>query len=223
VDKALLTIPELMRSPPGFSGTLLAQFLLCLSFCLFYFGHCIHCKSALRYTASDYPLAIVSIVGLPFDIQILITLWPLYVCPSIYSFWLPLGHCIHCMSALRYTLLITLWPLYPLYVCPSIYSFWLPFGIFKVLWMIVCVVFFRRFMEYDKQDIIYKHYPGPCIQLEGAGNFVLHFLTYLMIICQMSQTSCITCKWRQHKSLSKNNALPYKLSRAVSITIILKD
>jgi hypothetical protein len=100
VDKALLTIPELMRSPPGFSGTLLAQFLLCLSFCLFYFGHCIHCKSALRYTASDYPLAIVSIVGLPFDIQILITLWPLYVCPSIYSFWLPF---VHCMSALRYT------------------------------------------------------------------------------------------------------------------------
>lgn len=25
-----------------------------------------------------------------------------------------------------------------------------------------------RFMEYDKQDIIYKHYPGPCIQVEGA-------------------------------------------------------
>ena len=81
--------------------------------------------SALRYTASDYPQAIVSIVCLPFDIQLLITLWPLYVCPSIYSFWLPF---VHCMSALRYT--ASDYPLATVsIVClPFDIHFWLPFG-----------------------------------------------------------------------------------------------
>ena len=140
MEKALLTIPDLMRSPPGFSGNLLAQFLVCLSFCLFYFGHCIHCKSALRYTASDYSLAIVSIVCLPFDIQLLITLWPLYplyVCPSIYTSDYPLAIVSIVCLPFDIQLLITLWPLYPLYVCPSIYTSDYPLAIVSI----VCLPF----------------------------------------------------------------------------------
>jgi hypothetical protein len=49
----LLTLPEHLSSPPVFSGVRVTQSLVvyvcfldrCLSFCTFYFGHCVACSS----------------------------------------------------------------------------------------------------------------------------------------------------------------------------------
>ena len=35
------------------------------------------------------------------------------------------------------------------------------------------MLYFRLVMNYEKYDVIYTHYPGPCKQLDGAG-FILY-------------------------------------------------
>lgn len=30
---------------------------------------------------------------------------------------------------------------------------------------------YRLFMQYEKYDVIYTHYPGPCKQLLGKGKY----------------------------------------------------
>jgi hypothetical protein len=92
--------------------------------------------SVLWSTASDYPLVSSNfwpLYCLSFDLWLLITLlvssnfWPLY-CLS-FDLWL----------------LITLWYLQTFghcIVCPLIYGFWLPFGIFKLLAIVLSVLWF---------------------------------------------------------------------------------
>ena len=54
VDQELLTLPEHMSSPPGFSGVRVTRSLVlyvcfvdrCLSFCTFSLGHCVVCSSS---------------------------------------------------------------------------------------------------------------------------------------------------------------------------------
>jgi hypothetical protein len=64
VGKELLTLPEHLRSPPGFSGIRVTQSSVlyvcivdrCLYFCHFSFGHCVVCSSSIY--ESDYPFGI---------------------------------------------------------------------------------------------------------------------------------------------------------------------
>ena len=56
VVKLLLTLPEHMSSPPVFSGVRVTRSLVlyvyfvdrCLSFCTFFFGHCVVCSSSIH-------------------------------------------------------------------------------------------------------------------------------------------------------------------------------
>jgi hypothetical protein len=65
----LLTLPEHMSSPPVFSGVPVPRSLVlyvcfvvrCLSFCTFFFGHCVVCSS-LIYTDSDYTYGILTLI-----------------------------------------------------------------------------------------------------------------------------------------------------------------
>jgi hypothetical protein len=55
VEQELLTLPEHLSSPPGFSGVRVTRSLVlyvcfvdrCLSFCTFSFGHCVVCSSSV--------------------------------------------------------------------------------------------------------------------------------------------------------------------------------
>jgi hypothetical protein len=55
VEQERLTLPEHLSSPPGLSGVRVTRFLVlyvcfvdrCLSFCTFYFGHCVVCSSSI--------------------------------------------------------------------------------------------------------------------------------------------------------------------------------
>jgi hypothetical protein len=55
VEQELLTLPEHLSSPPVFSGVRVTRSLVlcvcfgdrCLSFCTFYFGHCVVCSSSI--------------------------------------------------------------------------------------------------------------------------------------------------------------------------------
>ena len=55
VEQELLTLPEHLSSPPVFSGDCVTRSLVlcvcfvdcCLSFCTFYFGHCVVCSSSI--------------------------------------------------------------------------------------------------------------------------------------------------------------------------------
>jgi hypothetical protein len=55
VEQKLLTLPELLSSPPVFSGVRVTRSLVlyvcfvdrCLSFCTFSFGHCVVCSSSI--------------------------------------------------------------------------------------------------------------------------------------------------------------------------------
>jgi hypothetical protein len=124
--------------------------IVCLPFDIHFwllFDHCIHCMSALRYTAPDYPLAIE---------------WPkgnqnLYIEGQTYNGYNGQRVIRSCISKGRHTMdtvtasdyplaiasivclpldmqiLITLWPLYPLYVCPSIYTSDYPLTIVSIV------------------------------------------------------------------------------------------
>jgi len=54
VEQELLTLPEHLSSSPVFSGVRVTRLVLyicfvdrCLSFCTFYFGHCVFCSSSI--------------------------------------------------------------------------------------------------------------------------------------------------------------------------------
>ena len=94
------------------------------------------------FTASNCPFGIFwSLCYLSLHLQLLIAPLKLFghcvICPSIYSFWLPLwnlfGHCVFCPSI--YSFWLPLWNLFGhCVICPSIYSFWLP------LWYLLVIV-----------------------------------------------------------------------------------
>ena len=93
------------------------------------------------FTASDCPLAIFwSLFYLSLHLQLLIAPLKLFghcvICPSSYSFWLPLWYLlVIVLSVPPVTLLIA--PLVSFHhcvICPSIYSFWLP------LWYLLVIV-----------------------------------------------------------------------------------
>jgi hypothetical protein len=110
--------------------------------------------SVLLFTASDYPFGILwPLYWLSFYLRLLITTLVscghCIVCPSIYSFWIPIWYLVTIvLSVLLFTTsdypFGILWPLYCLsfylrlliiplvscghcIVCPSMYSFCLPF------------------------------------------------------------------------------------------------
>ena len=158
--------------------------LYCLSFdlqllitSLVSFGHCIVCPliysywlplyllaivlSVLWSTATDYLFGIFwALYCLSFDLQLLITSLVSFghciVCPSIYSYWLPLWYLLAIVLSVLWStatdyLFGIFWPLHCLsfdlqllitslvfvghcIVCPSIYSYWLP------LWYFLAIV-----------------------------------------------------------------------------------
>ena len=160
------------------------------------FGHCVICPSIYSFwlplwyllvivlsvppfTASDCPFDIFwSLCYLSLHLQLLIA--PLIsfdhcvICPSIYSFWLPLWYLlIIVLSSLHLQLLIA--PLISFdhcVICPSIYSFWLP------LWyLLVIVLSVPPFTASDCPLISFDH----CVIRPSIYSFWLP-LWYLLII-----------------------------------------
>ena len=169
------------------------------------FGHCVICPSiytfwlplwylliivlsVLPFTASDCPFGIVwSLCYLSLHFQLLIAplklLGHCVICPSIYSFWLPLWYLLVivlsvpppftasdcpfdifwslCYLSLHLQLLIA--PLISFdhcVICPSIYSFWLP------LWYLLIIVLSVSFTASDCHFDIFWSLCYPFLHLQ---------------------------------------------------------